>query len=273
MSKKSLYAVLVAAGTFAWAPTPASAFHGNLVRCTPTLGNTATVSLKPGLNCTDAKDKIALALVAKKGTGIDNCVGNAGAPWAEWQTGGIQKISAGDATAVNKMDISLKGLTFGSCNFTGDANSYTAYAAGKFQLFNGGTKVKGGGGALFARVAGVAATTSANALGIVTKGYGAGAAIEAQTGLNLAGPTLCCGKKNPGCTDTCNGLILACNTGAICGGGPDPFDPNNDSPITTLDIINIPSSHTSIDLPSNADCTGPAAPITCCTGNTAGSCS
>ena len=272
MSKKSLYAILVGAGVFALAPMPASAFHGNLIRCTPSLGKTTVTSLKPGLSCTDALSKIAVSAKAKSGTQIDGCVGNAGAPWAIWQAGKIQKISAGDAAAANAVDVSIKGLTFGSCNFVGDANSYTAYGSGKFQLFNGGTKLKGGGGAVFARVAGDTATTSALAIGVVTKGYGVGAAFETQIGLNLAGGTKCCGKKNPTCTDTCNGLILACNTGAICGGGPDPFDPNVDSPVTTLDLINIPSSHFDISIGSNDDCTGPGAPIKCCTGLSAGTC-
>lgn len=267
MSKNSLYAVLAAAGLFALAPAPASAFHGNLLRCAPTLGKTATVSLKPGLTCTDAKNKIAVALSAKTGNQVDNCTGNAGAPWLAWQTGGIQKVAAGDISGPGKgLDIALKGLTFGSCNFTGDPNSYTAYAAGKFQVFSGANKVKGGGGAVFARVAGDTATTSADALGIVTKGFGAGTLLETQIGLNLAGTTAC------GAT-TCNNLILACNTGAICP--PDVFDPNahtGDTAVTTLDLISIPSSHVDISIPSNDDCTAAGAPIKCCTGLSTGTC-
>ncbi len=266
MIKKSLYAILVAAGVFTLTPLPASAFHGNLLRCTPALGHKSAANFKPGLTCQDAKNKVSVGLTGKAGTQVDSCVGNAGAPWTAWEDGKIQKISAADVATINALDISIKGLTFGSCNFTGDANSYTAYASGKFQAFNGGTKIKGGGGAVFSRVAGDTATTSAVALGVVTKGFGVGALIETQIGLDLAGTTVC------GAT-TCNNLILACNTGAICP--PDVFDPNahsGDTPVTTLDLITIPSSHLSIDLPSNDDCTGAGTPIKCCTGVSAGTC-
>ncbi len=141
-------------------------------------------------------------------------------------------------------------------------------SAGKFQLLVGlaGGKIKGGRGTVFARVAGDTATTSALAIGIVTKGFGAGASFETQIGLDLPGTTNCGVTK-------CNTLILACNTGAICP--PDVFDPNShsgDTAVTTLDLVSIPSSHVDISIPSNADCTGAGTPVKCCTGVSAGTC-
>jgi len=84
---------------------------------------------------------------------------------------------------------------------------------------------------------------SALVIGLVTKGFGAGGTIEVQIGINLAGTSQCGG--NP-----CNGLVLACNTGAACPPPPASSDHG-------LDLVTDANSYTRIAIPDNADCTGP----------------
>jgi hypothetical protein len=247
------------------APALASAFTGNLVRCAPTAGVKVPASIKPGLTCTNALNKISVAATAKNGNQVDGCAYNAAAPWDAWAGAKLSKTTSAAAATISKMDVSVKTVSFASCNFSGDATSYRASGAGKFQFYDstGTVKVLGGGGSFFADVAGDVASISAIAHGLITKGFGAGAAIEIQIGLDLAGPSQC------GMT-SCNGLVLACNTGAICP--PDPFS-GAQPPITTLDLVTAATSHVSIDLPDNANCTGPHMPILCCTGAGTGGCS
>src|SRR5262245_49098488 len=88
-SMKVLALAAVSAGVFAFAPSTARAFHGNLVHCTPTSGVGVAVGLKPGLTCTDALNKIAVSATGKSGNQIDNCNSNAAAPWDVWSAGGV----------------------------------------------------------------------------------------------------------------------------------------------------------------------------------------
>ena len=259
MNKKMIRVLAIAgasAGIFALAPSLASAFNGNLVRCTPTAGISSNVFLKPGLTCTDTLQKIQVSTTIKLGNPLDGCVANVAAPWNAWATGKVgSKISAADAALIAKADVVIKAATFGSCNFSGDPVSSSAAGAGKFAFYDiGGNPVSGGKGSFFARVAGDLPTISVLALGLVTKGFGAGAAIQIKSGIDLANPV--------------NALILGCNTGAICP--PNVFPPT--PPITTLALTTVLGSNLSIDIPDNANCTGPDAPIHCCTGVGTGTC-
>jgi hypothetical protein len=181
------------------------------------------------------------------------CVYNAAAPWDAWAGAKLSKTTGAAAATISKMDVSLKTVAFANCNFSGNATSYRASGAGKFQFYDstGTVKVLGGGGSFFADVAGYVSSVSALALGLITKGFGAGAAIEVQIGLDIAGPD--------------NADIINYNLGAVC--------PPDIQPATSLDLKTDANSHVSIDLPDNANCTGPHAPIRCCTGAGTGGCS
>jgi hypothetical protein len=261
----SKFISILAATTATWlAPSLASAFHGNLVTCHPTAGVQSVAKISPGLTCNDALEKTSVAATGKNGNQVDNCAANGAAPWNAWAAGKIGKITAAGASSISKMDVSLKTTAFGSCLLTGDAISYTASGAGKFQFYtaDGVTKIAGGGGSFFATIGQGASLLNLLTRGLVTKGFGVGAAIEIQTSLDLAGPTQC------GMT-SCNGLLLACNTGAICP--PDVFG-GGQAPITAIDLITDASSHVTIQIPDNSDCTGAGTPLHCCTGAGTGTC-
>lgn len=264
MSKKSLRNLAVA-GVLAFTPSLASAFTGTLVHCAPAGGIGVQVTLSPGLACDAALNKITVAATAKTGNQLSGCAANGSAPWDLWSAGKVgSKITGADAANISKADITIKATTFGSCNFGGSAASYKASGAGKLTFYaaDGITKVKGGANQFYVGVAGDIPTQSALALGIVTKKFGVGAAIEVQIGIDLAGPSLC------GATQ-CNGLILACNTGGICP--PDPFGPTQ-PPITFLDLKTNVTSYVEMGFPDNALCTAPGLPWKCCSGAGAGTC-
>jgi len=255
----------VGASALGLTPSPARAFHGNLLTCTPTAGMSVKASISPGLTCTDTTNKIQVSASRKNGNQIDNCFANLAASWATWATVKIgSKIAPLDVARISKADVSLKATGFGSCNLSGDATSYTSAGSGKFTLYaaDGVTKIKGGQGSFFGRVLGDLPTQSALTLGVVTKGFGAGAALQVQIAIDFAGPSLC-GMTN------CNALLLSCNTGAICP--PDIFG-GGQAPITTLDLITAASSNFRIDFPDNADCVGAGNPLRCCTGAGTGTC-
>jgi len=211
---------------------PASAWSGDLVRCLPTPGQTVDVSFKKGLSCKDSLNKLGITLKFDPAvTGnqpLNNCVANTAAPWDAWAAGKWGKMSSTDAATISKATLKLKGSTFGSCNFGGSDTSAGANGAGAITFLTaGGDKVKGASLKFFGTVAGDAATYSASAIGLVTKGLGLGADIDINVGLNIGAPE--------------NGLILACNTGGICTDPNDPNDPANATPITVLKLITGPS--------------------------------
>jgi hypothetical protein len=207
-----------------------------------------TATLNPGLSCDNANNKISVK------TTLDNCSATAPGPfWDDWAAGKIGgKITSANAATVANAAISVKAVTFGSCNFAGVGNSYTAAGAGKLTLLaaDGVTKVKGGGGQFFAIVGGDLSTQSASLSGVMTKGFGAGAKIQTLIGLDLANPA--------------NANVLACNLGSVC---PPPITPS-----TSLALITDANSVTRVDIQNNADCTANNAPFPCCTGAGTGNC-
>jgi hypothetical protein len=277
-ASKALVIAAAGAAIIALAATPLHAFTGNLVRCTPSLGTGVVVTLKKGLTCTESLNKIQVKATVKTGNAIDGCVANAAAPWDAWAAGKVaSKISAANAALINRADVMIKASTYGSCNFGGSPDSYGASGAGKLTFYDAvGNKVKGGKGSFFASVAGDLATQSALARGLMTKGFGAGGLIQVQIAIDIGAPE--------------NGLVVACNAGAICP--PDPFGNNAKctglgtptacctgskegtcvAPITQLVLATNANSNLSIDLPDNDNCTGPSEPIFCCTGAGTGTC-
>src|SRR5262245_13036551 len=107
---KTITRVLAVAGVgtamFALAARPALAFHGTLARCVPAAGTKSTVSLSPGLTCTNAKNSIKVAVGPKTGNAVDGCVGNGAAPWGTWNANKIQKILPADVAAIKLASVS-----------------------------------------------------------------------------------------------------------------------------------------------------------------------
>jgi hypothetical protein len=211
---------------------PASAWSGDLVRCLPTAGQAVDVTFKKGLSCKDSLNKLAITLKADPESPglnqpLDNCVANSAAPWNAWVAGKWGKMSAADAATISTASLKLKGSTFGSCNFSGSDTSAGANGAGSITFSNAiGEKVKGASLKFFGTVAGDAATYSASAIGLVTKGLGLGADIDINVGLNIGAPE--------------NGVLLACNTGGVCTDPNDPNDPANLAPVALLKLITGP---------------------------------
>lgn len=249
------YRKLVLGGLLALIPSVASAYPGSgesglLIACDPTDGVANIVEVKPGLTCDEQKNKIKLETI------LDGCSADPNAPWDAWADAGYpSKMTATSAGTVSAISLSLKAVTYGSCNFGGSATSFTASGGGKFALLtSAGDKVKGGKGSLYASVGGDLMTGSAAAKGLVTKGFMAGAQIAAAVGLDLAAPE--------------NQAILACNIGAACTmPGMDDIPPQ-----AALALKTSSTSYLKIGSAENVDCTGAAAPWACCTGSGTGNC-
>jgi len=259
---KKRLTVLAVAGAFALVPSMASAFHGLLVSCDPTDFVPSGVTVKKGLTCAEATNKLAITVGTKTANAVDGCAYNAAAPWSVWEAGKwASKISAANAALIAQMEIKAKGAAFGSCNLSGSTNGASAYMAGKFTFLDvsGLNKVKGGKGAFISRVGADVPTSSAILNGIVNKGFGVGGLIKVQVGLDTGDP----GNDN----------LLACNTGFLCP--PDAFnDPNNPiDPIGFIVLQTLPSSVANIGYPDDSDCAAANDPFDCCTGAGTGSCS
>jgi hypothetical protein len=254
MMKKSMSFLAVAGmgvGMFALTASPANAFHGNLVTCTASAGIAIPVSLKPGLTCTPTLNKVAIKIGPATGNALNNCAANPLAPWNAWAANKVMKITAGDAASVSHLGLNIKATAFSICDLaSGGATTYQPSGAAKFQLYSDaiGTKVAGGGGAAYAAVG--AAGAAAALRGIVTKGFGVGAAIQTVVGIDLGDPL--------------NGPIAACVL-ATCPAYAG-------TPATTLNLKTDGVSQVRIDVPSNDDCTGAGTPILCCTGVGTGTC-
>lgn len=256
--KKSMR-ILAAAGAFALVPSFASAFDGELVECLPTAGASALVSVKPGLQCAEIVNKLALSVNADDGNAFDNCDAVAGgAPWAAWAIAKYgSKIEAAAAAAIDRANFKVKGAAMGSCNLGGSANSAGAYMTGGFSFIDAaGEKVKGGKGSMIARVGADLPSQSAALNGIVSKGFGAGAVVRALAGLDIGAPE--------------NADLLGCNLGAICP--PDPMTETATYPVTQIALKTNAASVLRIGFPTDAQCTASADPWDCCTGAGAGSC-
>lgn len=209
---------------------PAFGWSGELIQCTATPGTPIDVSFKGGLTCKDKLNKVGIKTKAANGVGnangpIDGCVANPAAPWDFWAAGKLGKTTAADAATIAIGEVSIKGQTFGSCNFSGSDVSGGASGAGAVTFFasDGATKVKGAKLKFFGTISGDVATFSALTEGLVTKGLGIGGDITISIGLDLAAPE--------------NGLILSCNTGGVCGDPNDPNDPANATPISVLKVV------------------------------------
>jgi hypothetical protein len=303
---RKTFTLLAALGAFALAPSIASAFTGNLVTCSPTAGTPTVVKLKPGLSCATEKNKIQIKKSLMDGCSATTAAGTstafckkAGKPspcctgegtgvgcnvWDVWQGNKLNsKITAADAALIDSVSIDLKAQSFGSCNFSGSPDSFSASGAGKFTFFDAaGDKVKKGKAKFYGTVGGDLTTQSASTTGLITKGFAAGAKVKILIGIDLAGasdcdltkkckaagdPWGCCTDKKTGScggVGSCNGNILACNLGLAC---PPTFQPS-----FFLDLITTPSSVFRIDIEDNADCVGNNDPFPCCTGAGAGNC-
>ncbi len=294
----------MAAGVFALIPSAVSAFEGNLVTCLPSVAATSVATFNPGLDCTAHFSKIAVKALfngrdPSKSNPITNCTSNAAAPWADWATGKFaSKITATDAALISEADVTVAAVTFGTCNFGGTPTSFGASGGGSITFRDAThTKVKGGSGSYYGKVAGDIATQSAQVVGLMIKGFAVGANVLVQVAIDLAGPD--------------NGTFLSCNTGSLCP--PDSFAPKGNAscagkvtdaeccqsktctglatpdacctgaglgckglgtciaPASKLDLTTT-GSKLSIDIVGNTLCTGPGAPFKCCTGLAAGNC-
>jgi hypothetical protein len=277
------FRILAVAGAVALAPTVASAFNGNLVTCTPTGGIKTQAFLKPGLQCAELKNKLIIKKSAMDGCsataassgGTGFCT-KAGKPsacctgvgtgvgctvWDIWSAGKLNsKITGANAALIDNVLIDIKGQAFGSCNFSGSANSFAASGAAKLAFLDaGGNKVKGGKLQAFGTVGGDLATQSAETSGLVTKGFAAGAKINILIGIDLGGASDCGDGAG-----SCNGNVLSCNLGFAC--------PPDIAPSYILDLITNGTSELSIHIEDNSDCTANDDPYPCCTGAGTGNC-
>lgn len=245
--------LLLVVGAFALVPSLGHGFVGNLVNCDPPDGVQTFVSLS-GMTCDETLQKIKI-----QATFANGCTANGAAPWTAWATNKWgSKISAADAATINGVTLKIKGSTLSSCNFTSTPTSAPANVSGSLSFTNTvPEKVKGGKGSFVAGVGADLGTQSAVLNGVMTKGFGLGAQIRIQIGIDTGAPE--------------NANILACNVGAICP--PDIFaDPTNADPIETLVLLTTPTSHMRIGIVDNASCLGLNDPFDCCTGAATGSC-
>jgi len=237
---------LAVAGSVAMLAAQASAFTGDLIKCSPNAGDSYYISFKKGLTCTESLNKVGFKNKVKDGNGFDNCVANANAPWDEWAAGKYSKVTDANAALIAQADLSLKGVSFGTCNLGGSTNSAGASGAGKLQFYDAlGNKVKGAALSFYGTVAGDASdpmNVQGNVIGLVTKGVAPGADVVINVAINLGDPE--------------NGLLTGCNIGAICP--PDVFsipkgDPGHQSPITNLKVVTSASSYILVSRGDSSD--------------------
>lgn len=243
--RPAAFAFLIAVWT-----SPAAAFSGDLIKCTPTAGTSIDVEFKKGLVCQDTKQKIKIKTKVKDGNAIDGCVANLAAPWDIWASKSAKwfKTDADQAALISQAEISLKGQTYGSCNFAGSPTSAGASGSGAVTFLTDlgaikpgkVSKVKGAKLKFFGTVSGSAETFTADAIGLITKGLGIGMDILVRIGLDL--------------TAAENGLLLACNGGGICT-DLDPDSGTFDDPFAEVDrCVDGPNAGLSCD--SKDDCAG-----------------
>jgi hypothetical protein len=276
MIKRASFLALATAGVFALSPSLANAYTGVLINCSGGAPVSTIVSLKPGLTCTNAINKLRVRARIKDGNPITNCVANPAAPWAAWHAAKWTKVDP-TSPAITQADIDIKASTYGNCNFTGDPTSGKAWGNGKVFFYAGASKIKGGPVKFSARVAGDLATQSAQAIGIVTKGLVPGATIVTQVPIDVANPV--------------NGAVLGCNTvpgfctpdpfgiDSKCKGPGDPYPCCTASktgpcvpPANQLALFVNGTGYLQISYDANSDCTGAGTPYLCCTGAGTGTC-
>jgi len=246
MIRKSTIGIALVAGALAFAPAMAHAFTGMLISCDPADGVAADATLKPGLSCDSAVNKITIKKVI-----YDGCTANGAAPWNDWSTAKYptKKINSAAAATIVATQIDVKAKTFGTCNFSGSTNSFEASGAAKLAYLNSDGK-KVGKSSAYVTVGGDLATQSAAAHGLITKGDLAGASVAILVGIDLGNPN--------------NANVLGCNLGAVC---PPPIPPS-----TTLSLLTAASSYLKVGIPDDSDCTAASDPWACCTGAGTGNC-
>lgn len=254
MNKKSITVLAIAgacAGLFALAPSRANAWSGNLIKCSPSGGVESIVTVSPGFDCTETKNKLGVGFAL-----LDGCTPSATAPWDAWAAAKFgSTISSTNAATIKAISISLKALAMGTCNFSATLTDADAGAggSGKFALYSdaaGTTKVKGGKGAYLAQVTGgmISGNLSGGFSGLVTKGFGLNGEIFITIGID----------------PTANTGILDCNTGAAC-----PPDPTG-APITALHMKTVAGNEVVIGFPLSTECEDKSIPYHCCEAAGAG---
>lgn len=227
----------------------ASAWSGDLIKCAPTAGTAIDVVFKKGLTCVDTKNKIQIKAKVKDGLGIDGCVANPAAPWDFWASKDAKwfKTDLAGASQITTAEISLKGQTFGSCNFAGSDTSAGASGGGAITFYGDppapgekAPKIKGAKLKFFGTVSGNTATFSADASGLITKGLGIGMDILVRVGLDAFAPE--------------NGLTIQCNVGAICT-DLDPDSPGYNDPFASVDRC-VEGPNQGVSCESKDDCGG-----------------
>lgn len=234
---KSIKILAIAGLVAGFGASEALAWSGDLIKCNPTPGTKFVIGFS-GLTCKEAKVKVKAKTDIELGEGFDGCVANAAAPWDAWVDGKWGKTSAADAALIEQFAISLKGSTFGSCNFGGSDISSGASGAGSLTFFNaaGDSKIKGAALKFFGTVAGNTTTFQGEVTGLVTKGLGLGGDISLTIGLDFANPA--------------SAEVVACNLGATC---TDPNDPNDPGNVTPAEAVGVQTSGTSVFLLSLGD--------------------
>jgi hypothetical protein len=271
MLKSLRFAAIAAAGAFVIAPTLANAWSGNLVSCNgPAFppGAKYDVTVKPGMDCTSVNNKLQLKKVA-----FQNCdATTGGAPWAIWLTNKVYKLEATAAAAIDQALVDIKGVTFGTCNFTQDtvsANGANGTAKVTF-LDSAGEKVKNAKFQAAITISGDVVNTRVSGDGLVTKGMGTGAWVTMRIGLG-ANNGLCAGEEDP--FACCTGAGTGTCTDIVgCQGLPDTCNTAPAAPITAIPLLATPASVLRVDFLDNADCLGPNDPFVCCSGAGAGTC-
>jgi hypothetical protein len=268
--KRSVGLVILVAGIAPWlGGCYPNSFQHNLVQCLPTAGTAAVMSLSPGLTCSESKNTFKVEMTAKLANQMDGCLANVGAPWGAWAAGKIaSKITAADAATISKADVTFKGTMFGSCD--DDANSYPRMpGSGKVTFYDGtGAKVKGGSGTFFGNV-----TTSGIVSGLITKGIGAGAAIEINLPVDPGDTTASSCVSASLCSTDPFGNNSKCTAAGVptpCCTGPKTGTCLN--PITTINLKTDATTYLRIQIPNSADCTAAGVPLSCCTGVGTGTC-
>ncbi|MCK6555916.1 hypothetical protein L6Q96_15275 [Candidatus Binatia bacterium] len=247
-----LFAYAVATVAIASVAQPARAYVGPLLTCAPTVGTLAPVTFKPGLDCDEEIHRFDTSVM------LDGCA-TGPANWDWWAYGRYgSRISQFNADRVTKASVSLKGSMFGSCNFYdsepwGSPGVAAPSASGKLRLYDAnGFRIFGGSGEFFARIVDDFDffDPAYIVLGIMTKGFGAGAKINLRLQYDTGNPY--------------NAEVLGCS---ISGIDPCPVE----APQITVHLMTSYLSYLEVYFGGEGTCTGTGTPLKCCTGEGTGS--
>jgi hypothetical protein len=283
MNLNKKISLAIAAGAFALAPSLANAFTGTLIECVNGPNSSATATIKPGLNCQNTKNTMTVKTTGGSIGGCSDQLGVNDAYWDNWKKGGTgNTLKTADAPSINKADVTIKAKAYGSCNFGGGADSAKAWGSGTIKFLDaGGAAVPGGTSKFSARIAGDIATTSAQMIGIVTGGPGAGGSVFIQVPLDipslLTSPLLGCNTNPAFCSPDPFGKGAGGGTGCTAAGTPYPCCTGKNTgtclaPVTLLPLVLGNPGFSRISFDDNALCTAPQNPFHCCTGAGTGTC-